>query len=53
MVAESIWLLSARYGRPTAGGGFCGGEVAGEATQCDGEVKMVSQDRGEVVKLMS
>jgi hypothetical protein len=36
MVAGSIWPLSARYGRPTMGGGFRGGEVAGEATQCDG-----------------
>jgi hypothetical protein len=36
MVAGSIWPLSARYGRPTAGGYFHGGEVAGEATHCDG-----------------
>jgi hypothetical protein len=36
MVAGSIWSPSARYGRPTAGGGFRGGEVTGEATQCDG-----------------
>jgi hypothetical protein len=36
MVEGSIWPLSARYGWPTAGGGFRSGEVAGEATQCDG-----------------
>jgi hypothetical protein len=32
MVAGSIWLESARYGRPTVGGGSRGDETAGEAT---------------------
>jgi hypothetical protein len=36
MVAGSIWPLCAQYGRPTVGGGFRVGEVAGEATRCDG-----------------
>jgi hypothetical protein len=38
---------------PRRGGGLHGGEIVSEAKQCDGEGEMVSQDRGEVVKLMS
>ena len=33
----SIWSVDARDCRSTAGGGLCGGEIAGEAKQCDGE----------------
>jgi hypothetical protein len=33
--------------------GSRGGEVAGETTEHDGEAKVVSRDRGEVVKFMS
>jgi hypothetical protein len=35
----SIWPVDAQDGWSTAGGGLHGGEIAGEAKQCDGEGK--------------
>jgi hypothetical protein len=36
-VVGSIWPVDARDGRSTVGGGSRGGEIAGEAIQCDRE----------------